>query len=59
MKTDTRPLEQRIARHWTNQEIGRALAQIAPGAKTAPHFTPAMKQAVRAEAARRLEAGDL
>lgn len=52
------PLEQRIARHWTNAEIATALAQVAPGHPCSPRWTPAMKRAVRAEAARRLAEGD-
>lgn len=53
------PLEQRIARHWTNAQIAQALGQISPGNPQAKAWTPAMKRAIRAEATRRLENGDL
>lgn len=56
--TDTRTLEERIARHWTNDAISKALAQISPGCKNAKQWPPAMKRAIRQEAARRLENGD-
>lgn len=57
-KTTTLPLEQRIARNWSNRDIATALAQISPGHPSAKQWKPAMKRAIRAEAARRLESGD-
>lgn len=52
--TATQTLEQRIASKWTDYQIGKALAVIAVPNNS---WTPAMKQAVRDEAVRRLTEG--
>ncbi len=54
----TPTLEQRIASKWTDYQIAKALELITWGRPSAKRWSPAMKRAVRAEAARRLAEGD-